>query len=90
LVLSDAGKAVEMDVASANTCTVPPNSSVPFPIGSVLEIAQFNTGQTTLVAGAGVSLLAPGGALKTRAQYSSVSLRKRALDSWIVTGDLTT
>ena len=31
LVAADAGKAVEMDVASANTLTVPPNSSVAFP-----------------------------------------------------------
>ena len=39
LVLGDAGKSVEMNNASARTITVPPNSSVAFPTGTVIELA---------------------------------------------------
>jgi hypothetical protein len=87
LVLSDANKAVEINSASAVNLTVPPHSSVAFTVGIVIEIVQFGTGQVTLVPGSGVSLYSANG-LKSRAQYSAASLRKRAANEWIVTGDL--
>lgn len=89
LVLADAGKAVEMNVGSANNLTVPPNSSVAFPIGTVITVSQIGSGQTTLVAGAGVTLLSNGSKLKLTGQYAEASLRKRATDTWIVSGLLT-
>ena len=59
LVLGDAAKAIEMNVASANNLTVPPDSSVAFPVGTVLEVLQYGAGQTTIVAaGAGDVFLA--------------------------------
>ena len=87
LVLSDAGKVIEMNNASANTATVPPNSSVAFLIGTVLEVAQYGAGQTTIVAGAGVTIRTPS-TLILRAQYSTVSLRKRGTDEWVLSGDV--
>jgi hypothetical protein len=89
LVLSDAGKAVEMNVASANNLTVPPNSSVAFPTGTVIEVGQLGAGQTTVVADSGVTIRSASG-LKLRAQYSVASIRKRASDEWWITGDTTT
>ena len=88
LVLTDAGKAVEITSASAANVTVPPNSTVAFPIGTIIEVDQLGAGQVTLVAGSGVTLQSAGALLKTRAQYSGVSLRKRAADTWLVVGDL--
>lgn len=88
LVLADAGRAVEMNVASGNTLTVPPNSAVAFPIGTVVEVAQYGAGQVTLTPGAGVTLLTAS-SLTTRARYSVVSLRKRGTDEWVAAGDLT-
>lgn len=88
LVLADAGKVVEMNVAGANTLTVPPNSSVAFPVGTIIEVHQYGAGQVTLTPGAGVTLRNPS-SLTTRAQYSTVALRKRATDEWVVSGDLT-
>jgi hypothetical protein len=88
LVLADAGVAVEVTNAGSTNVTVPPNSSVAFPIGTVVEVARLGTGAVTLVAGSGVTLLSPGGLLGLRAQYSTVSIRKRATDSWVVAGDL--
>lgn len=89
LALADAGKAVEMNVASANNLTVPPNASIAFPIGTIIEIAQLGVGQTTIVAGSGVTIRSPSGKMKISGQYSSASLRKRATNEWMLIGDIT-
>lgn len=88
LVLADAGKAVEMTVAGANNLTVPPNSSVAFPVGTVIEVAQLGAGTTTLVAGGGVTLQSRGALLNLAGQFAVASIRKRATDTWLVAGDL--
>lgn len=88
-VLADAGALIEMSSGSALTLTVPSNSSVPFPVGTVIEVARMGTGSVTLVAGVGVTLRVPtGSTLALRAQYSTAGLRKRATDEWVVSGDL--
>lgn len=88
LVLGDGGTVVEGTKATAQTVTVPPNSSVAFPIGTVIEVVQYGAGQITLTPGAGVTIRTPS-SLTTRAQYSSVGIRKRATDEWVASGDLT-
>jgi hypothetical protein len=88
LALSDAGEVVEMNSASATTVTVPPNSSVNFPVGTVVEVCQYGAGQVTLAGGSGVTMLTPA-SMTTRAQYSTVAVRQRAANQWVVTGDLT-
>jgi hypothetical protein len=87
LVLTDKNKLVEMGVGSANTLTVPPNSSVAFPIGSTITILQTGAGQCTLTAGAGVTVNGTPG-LKLRTTWSSATLIKRATDTWVALGDL--
>jgi hypothetical protein len=87
LALSDSGKMVEMNVGSANNLTVPPDGSVNFPIGTQINVLQTNTGQTTIVAGSGVTVNATPG-LKLRARWSSVLLVKRASNTWVALGDL--
>lgn len=87
LVLADAGRVVEMNNASANTLTVPPNSAVAFPLGTIIEVYQVAAGQTTIAAGVGVTLRAPNGA-KLASQYATASLRKRTTDEWVLAGDV--
>jgi hypothetical protein len=87
LVLSDANKMVEMNVASANNLTVPLNSSQAFPVGTQINILQTGAGQTTIVATGGVTINATPG-LKLRTQWSSATLIKRATDTWVAIGDL--
>lgn len=87
LILSDVGKMVEMGVATANNLTVPPDSSVNFPIGSQIVVVQTGVGQTTLTPGSGVTINGTPG-LKLRAQWSSASLIKRGANTWIAFGDL--
>lgn len=88
LVLGDAGKLVEMNNASANTVTVPPNGSVAFPTGTIINLSSIGTGQTTIVAGSGVTLRSYGSKLKLTGQYSQAALIKRATNEWAVAGDL--
>lgn len=87
LVLSDASKLVEVSNASANTVTIPLNSSVAFPTGTQINILQTGAGQTTIAATSGVTLNSTPGA-KLRAQWSAATLIKRATDTWVVVGDL--
>ena len=56
LVAGDRGKLVTMYNASASTCTVPPNSSVAFVIGTQIQVVQWGDGELTMVAGSGVTL----------------------------------
>ena len=87
-VLTDDGKLVTMSNASANNFTVPPNSSVAFGIGTQLNIAQLGAGQTTIVAGAGVTLNSAGTKLKLSAQYSVATCVKTDTNTWFVVGNL--
>lgn len=88
LVAGDKGTVVEMNKASAVNLTVPPNSSVPFALGTIIEIHQYGAGQVTVVAGGGVTIRSPLG-LKLSAQYATASLRKRGTDEWVLSGDTT-
>jgi hypothetical protein len=71
LVLSDADKLVEMNVGSANNLTVP--ASV-FSAGQQILLAQYGAGQTTVVAGSGMTIRSNGGKLKLNVQYSGATL----------------
>ena len=71
LVLADADKLVEMNVATANNLTVP--ASV-FSAGTQILLAQYGAGQTTIVAGAGMTIRSNGAKLKLNVQYSGATL----------------
>lgn len=71
LVASDADKLVEMNVASANNLTVPAST---FSAGTQILLAQYGAGQTTIVAGSGMTIRSNGGKLKLSAQYSGATL----------------
>lgn len=90
LVLTDKNKLVEMNKATANNLTVPPNSSVAFDTGTQILISQYGAGQTTVVAGSGVTIRSASGDLKLTGQYSGGSLIKIATDEWYLFGDITT
>jgi hypothetical protein len=72
--------------AAAVALTVPPNSTVPFPIGTTIPVRQSGAGQVTLTPGAGVTLLSST-TLLTKQQHATVSLTKVATDTWDVTGE---
>ena len=90
LVLSDYtnGSIIEMDNADANTVTIPPNSSVAFPVGAVIPIRQLGAGVTTIAAGAGVTLRNPHLTAKIAAQYGSATIHQRAANEWVLEGNI--
>lgn len=92
-VLEDAGKCIEMNAAGTTVFTIPPNSEVAFPIGTVIEIARIGAGVVTIAQGALVVLRnrldTEGTSNRTIAsRYSSASIRKRAIDEWVLIGDI--
>lgn len=87
LVAADDGKVVEVLNASPITLTVPLDSSVPFTVGTQIIVLQTGAGQITLAGAGGVTVNATPG-LKLRAQWSSVTLIKRATNTWVAIGDL--
>jgi hypothetical protein len=87
LVLGDAAKQVEINNGSANTLTVPPSTSVNYPVGTVIVVVQTGAGQTTITPGSGVTINGTPG-LKLRTQWSVATLTKRASDTWLAAGDL--
>lgn len=88
LVLSDAGKLVTINKATAVNLTIPLNSSVAFATGTRLDVAQLGAGQITVVATGGVTLRSSGSKTKLTGQYSAASLIKLASDTWLLVGDI--
>lgn len=88
LVLTDVDKLIELNSASAISVTVPPNSSVAFPIGTVILIAQYGAGTASVVAGSGVTIRSAGGALSLSSQYAGASLIKIATNEWYLNGSI--
>lgn len=86
LVLGDAVKCIHFNHATtAASFTIPPNSTVAFPVGTYIEFTNINVADLTLAAGAGVTLNSPAG-LKLTDQYATAAIRKTATDTWIVMG----
>ncbi len=88
-ILSDAGKLVKHDDATAYTWTIPPNSAIPYPLGTEIDVTNINTGAITLHRGAGVHLRIAGSATDndfTLAEWGYGTLHLVDTDSWIITG----
>jgi len=89
-VLSDAGKLVTFNNASAITVTIPANSSVAFPIGTHIDCMQLGAGKVTFSPASGVTLNSKNGNKSISAQYVGVTLVKIGTDTWVLLGDLVT
>ena len=78
-VLTDAGKVITMSNASANTVTIPANSSVAYVIGTRINILNLGVGACTPTAGAGVTI---NGTITALATNSSAAVIKTATNTW--------
>lgn len=87
--LADANsKAVTSTNSSAVTFTVPPNSSVAFPIGTKIDVIQLGTGKLTLAQGIGVTINSQNGNKAMATQYVGATLWKQGTNAWILLGNL--
>jgi len=87
-VLADANGYVRMNVAGANTFTVPANASVAFPTGTRLYVEQRGAGTTTITPDTGVTILSRGSVFDTGGQYAVAVLVKVDTDIWVLSGDI--
>jgi hypothetical protein len=87
-VLADAGKMVTSSNGSAQTLTVPPNSSVAFDIGTQIIVQALGAGAATLAQGSGVTIQSKDSNKAIDGQYAGVTLVKRATDTWSLIGAL--
>lgn len=86
-VLGDAGNMVAMTNAAANTVEIPPNADVAFPVGTRIDLAQDGAGQTTVLAGSGVTINSRH-TLKLVGQFAKGSVIKRDTNEWDLVGEL--
>jgi hypothetical protein len=82
LTTSDSGRLIEM--SGGGTLTITDSSA--FPVGFSCDVLQTTTSQVTIAGTSFTPNATPG--LKLRTQWSSATLIKRALNSWVVLGDL--
>lgn len=90
-VLADNGKLVTLSNAAAIAVTIPPNSSVAYPVGAQINMAQLGAGQVTVSGGSGVTIVSTGATAatpKARAQYSTLTAVQTSTDNWLIMGDI--
>lgn len=87
LALTDLGQTLRTTSATAMNVTVPPNSSVAFPLGTIIPVEQSAAGLVSFVAGAGVTIITRA-SLDMAGPNSLAALEKVATDTWRLTGEL--
>jgi hypothetical protein len=85
--LSDGGRTVTLNNASAVTVTIPTNATAAFPIGIRIDLINLGAGQVTVAGASGVTLI--GGAYRSATGHAAVfGVQKVATDTWVVYGDV--
>jgi hypothetical protein len=87
-VLADAGKLVTSSNGSAQTVTVPPNSSVAFVVGTQILVQNIGSANATLAEGSGVTINSKDDNKEIDGQYAAATLIKTATDAWSLIGAL--
>ena len=86
--LADAGKVVTLTNANPVAVTLPPDSEVAWPVGTVLFAGQLGAGAVTLYA-PGVTINGvEHGTATSAGQYAPFTLTKVGTDSWWLSGDV--
>ena len=89
LELIDLASILETTGSSAVTVTIPDEASVPFEIGTLVNVTQVGAGIATVAAATGVSLNGVvAGSVSLDGQWAGVALVKRGADAWVIQGAL--
>lgn len=96
LALSDDGKHIYANGTTTSTITVPANGTVAFPVGTVVNIVNFNSGNVSIVAATGVTLYQANSTntgtrtLATKGVCALIKLGTgtgpSATDQWVISG----
>lgn len=87
-VIGDAGKLVTSSNGSAQTITVPPDSSVAFAVGTQIIVQNIGSANATLAQGSGVTIQSKDSNKEIDGQYAAATLIKTATDTWSLIGAL--
>lgn len=87
-VIGDAGKLVTSSNGSAQTLTIPPNSSVAFAIGTQIIVQNIGSANATLAQGSGVTIQSKDSNKEIDGQYAAATCIKTATDTWSLIGAL--
>lgn len=99
LELLDAFNTITMNKATATNLTVPPNSSIPYEVGTIIGFRRIGAGVMTFVAGVGVTITPSLGALTDAGLNVFMILEYLGSDNWslqngqpvsITSGNITT
>lgn len=89
LALGDAGGIVRANNALPVTVTIPANSAVALPVGTVVRLQAVGAGAVTVAAAGGVTLALPVHQTATlRGAGARATLQKVGTDAWELAGDL--
>lgn len=88
LALTDAGKTLLASHATALSITVPPESSVAFPVGTFINVIATGAGAVTFVEGSTVTINSEGNFLEIAAQNAAATLVKTDTNVWYLMGRL--
>jgi len=87
-VLADAGKMVTSSNGSAQTLTVPPNSSVAYAIGTQIIVQNIGSANATLATAGTPTINSKDANLEIDGQFAAATLIKTATDAWSLIGAL--
>jgi hypothetical protein len=87
-VAADAGKLVTSSNGSAQTVTIPPNSSVAFAIGTQIMVQNIGSANATLAQGSGVTIQSKDSNKEIDGQFAAATCIKTATDTWSLIGAL--
>jgi len=79
---------IQQNVASANNLEIPLNSTIAFPVGTIIGVRNINTGVVTITAVGGVTLTSPLSAFKLANQWDMAYIEKTATNTWVANGQL--
>jgi hypothetical protein len=87
-VAADAGKLITSSNGSAQTITIPPNSSVAFAVGTQIIVQNIGSANATLAQGSGVTIQSKDSNKEIDGQYAACTCIKTATDTWTLIGAL--
>jgi hypothetical protein len=85
LDVADAGKLVTMSNTSARTITVPTNATAAIPVGTIIYLANINTGAVTVAPASTVTVNALSALRVLNRQHSAAFLIKTDTNTWFMT-----
>lgn len=88
IALSDSGKTITVNSGSTVVITIPSNGSVPFAIGTRIDVVGFGSGTVEFGTSSGVTLNSKNSWKKLNSQYSGATLMKTDTNVWVLIGDL--